>query len=190
MTKKNAITYPARIDDMVIDNHALSTSCRVYSGWMNNGKLMQFINNNFHPINDNGSMLRFYLSKNGVIYYRRDGRENHYVQTVLEKMGTTETNKYMLEEMGIKFDYPKPVTLIEYLLSIFMPNNGIILDSFAGSGTTAHAALKHGNNKFILIEMMDYAETTTTHRAKCVISGYGNTSGIGGNFSYYELGET
>lgn len=191
MTKKYAISYPARLDDMRVSNFKLEKPCRVYSGWMNNGKLAEFIRNDFNPIDDNGTNLRFYLSKNGVIYYRRDGRENHYVQSILEKMGTTETNKYMLEGMGIKFDYPKPLTLIEYLLSIFSRPNAVVLDSFAGSGTTAHAVLNiGGNRKFILVEMMDYANTSTAHRTKNVIDGYTDQEGTGGSFSYYELGDT
>ena len=113
------------------------------------------------------------------------------MQSVLENMGTTETNKYMLEGMGIKFDYPKPLTLIEYLLSVFSHPGSVVLDSFAGSGTTAHAVLNIGDNrKFILVEMMDYADSSTAHRIKSVISGFGNQAGKGGNFSYYELGGT
>lgn len=96
------------------------------------------------------------------------------------------------------FDTPKPTRLIERIFQIATVNDSIILDSFAGSGTTAHAVLKlnqqdSGNRKFILIEMMDYAETITAERVKRVISGYGEESkavaGTGGDFSYYSLGE-
>lgn len=199
MTKKFEISYPARIDDMVVSSYQLSKPCRVFSGWMNNGKLKQFIDNGFKPlIEEDGAQLRFYLSKNGVIYYRKDGRKNHYVQTVLQNQDTTEKNKYMLESMGIQFDYPKPTGLIEYLLSFYCTPNAIVLDSFAGSGTTAHAVLNMnkedgGNRRFILVEMMDYAETVTAERVKRVISGYGQgdkaVAGTGGGFGYYELGE-
>ena len=199
MTKRLKISYPARKDDMVVKSYQLAVPCRVFSGWMNNGKLKQFINNDFKPIKEeNGSELRFYLSKNGVIYYRRDGRQNHYVQTVLQDLGTTEKNKYMLEAMGIEFDYPKPLALLEYLISLYCKPGDVILDSFAGSGTTAHAVLKMNaedgsNRKFILVEMMDYAETMTAERVKRVINGYGEgdkaVPGTGGSFGFYELGE-
>lgn len=74
----------------------------------------------------------------------------------------------------------------------------IILDSFAGSGTTAHAVLNMnkadgGHRKFILVEMMDYADSITAERVKRVIKGYGEgknaVEGTGGNFSFYDLGE-
>ncbi len=75
------------------------------------------------------------------------------------------------------FDTVKPVPLIEYLLKHSMPKDGIVLDSFAGSGTTAHAVLNlnkqdGGNRKFILCEMCDYAENITAKRIKNVMTGY------------------
>lgn len=97
-----------------------------------------------------------------------------------------------------KFDTPKPLGLLMYILQQATDKDSIVLDSFAGSGTTAHAVLKMnkadgGNRKFILIEMMDYADTVTAERVKRVISGYGvgnkAVEGTGGGFGYYELGD-
>ncbi len=93
-----------------------------------------------------------------------------------------------------RFDYPKPIDLVELLLASTNLTDGIILDSFAGSGTTAHAVLNlnkqdGGDRKFILIEMEDYAETITAERVKRVINGYSNTEGICGSFNFYTLGE-
>lgn len=96
------------------------------------------------------------------------------------------------------FDTPKPHRLVEFVLKIAGNENALVLDSFAGSGTTAHAVLNMnkadgGNRKFILIEMMDYADSITAGRVKRVIDGYGTgkqaVAGTGGGFSYYELGE-
>ena len=98
----------------------------------------------------------------------------------------------------IPFATPKPHELIEQILRIATDKDAIVLDSFAGSGTTAHAVLKMnaedgGNRRFILVEMMDYAETVTAERVKRVIGGYGQgdkaVAGTGGGFGYYELGE-
>ena len=105
-----------------------------------------------------------------------------------------------LKNLQLNFNYAKPVRLIEYMLKISQQDtNSIILDSFAGSGTTAHAVLNMnkidgGNRKFILVEMGNYADTITAERVKRVINGYGTeknaTEGTGGNFSYYELGDS
>ena len=101
------------------------------------------------------------------------------------------------------FPNPKPMELIKYLFSFVFNNNAkknaIYLDSFAGSGTAAHAVLKMnakdgGNRRFILIEMMDYAESITAERVKRVIKGYGSgdkaVAGTGGSFDFFELGPT
>lgn len=105
--------------------------------------------------------------------------------------------KFMFSGTSV-FDTPKPPRLIERILQIAGDKDTLILDSFAGSGTTAHAVLNMnkadgGHRKFILIEMMDYANSITAERVKRVIDGYGEgksaVNGTGGSFSYYELGE-
>lgn len=98
------------------------------------------------------------------------------------------------------FDFSKPRTLIENILSIVVnKQDDIILDSFAGSGTTAQAVLEMnkqdgGNRKFILCEMCDYAEDITAERVRRVMKGYGEgknkVEGTGGGFDFYELGDT
>ena len=92
------------------------------------------------------------------------------------------------------FDYPKPTQLIERILQLSSDPDSIILDSFAGSGTTAHAVLNlnkqdGSKRKFIIIEMMDYAETITAERVRRVIDGYVDVEGTDGCFSFYDLGE-
>ena len=98
------------------------------------------------------------------------------------------------------FNYSKPAEFISFCINSisYFDRNAIILDSFAGSGTTAHAVLNlnkkdGGNRKFILVEMEDYAEDITAERVRRVMQGYGEgknaTAGTGGAFDYYELGE-
>lgn len=96
------------------------------------------------------------------------------------------------------FKTPKPTKFIDKILQMFSADNLIVLDSFAGSGTTAHAVLNMnkadgGNRKFILVEMEDYADSITAERARRVIDGYGTEKkaieGTGGDFSFYELGD-
>ena len=106
-----------------------------------------------------------------------------------------------IKYLGFKkedFPNPKPVGTIQRILQIATAGDDIILDSFAGSGTTAHAVLSMnkadgGHRKFILVEMMDYADSITAERVKRVIRGYGEgknaVEGTVGNFSFYDLGE-
>ncbi len=97
-----------------------------------------------------------------------------------------------------KFDFPKSVDLIKQCLRMACPKNGLILDSFAGSGTTGHAALElnvedGGSRRFILIETNSYADTTTGERVRRVANGYltkkASIPGTGGGFKYYTVGE-
>jgi len=111
---------------------------------------------------------------------------------------TDNANQELKEIFGDKvFPTPKPSLLIKRILEVSTSKNAIILDSFAGSGTTAHAVLKlnaedGGNRRFILCEMMDYTETITAERVRRVMSGYGSditvNVGTGGCFDFYTVG--
>ncbi|MYB64250.1 site-specific DNA-methyltransferase [Candidatus Poribacteria bacterium] len=108
----------------------------------------------------------------------------------------------LMKTLGIEFPNPKRTDLIKRIIDYATINdeNAVILDSFAGSGTTAHAVLAlnkedGGNRKFILIECEDYADTITAERVRSVINGVPNASdaslqeGLGGSFAYCTLGE-
>lgn len=150
-----------------------------------------------------------------LFYFGQDGKGGIRRKTYLNTVGgriptnfwpfsetghTDEAKKEMLAIFDGKgtFDTPKPHRLIEFVLKVAGTQDALILDSFAGSGTTAHAVLNMnkadgGHRKFILVEMGDYADTITAERVKRVIKGYGEgknaVEGTSGNFSYYELGE-
>lgn len=125
--------------------------------------------------------------------------------SVLELDGRAGTNniKELFPESKRQFDFPKPYLLLEEIFSFVTDKNAIVLDSFAGSGTTAHALLylnkqDGGNRKFILIQIdetdkmgkeLNIAETITAERVKRVINGYADQAGTGGSFDFYELGQ-
>lgn len=92
---------------------------------------------------------------------------------------TDEATKELKEIFGgnIAFPTTKPLRLIERILQIGCPDEGLVLDAFAGSGTTGHAIMlenqrKHANRHFILVEMMDYADTLTAERLRKAVNGY------------------
>lgn len=130
----------------------------------------------------------------------RDAKKSFGWNSWLDGYGTNADATAVIKEIfGSKiFETPKPLPLIEWIISLHNDENAVVLDSFAGSGTTAHAVLNMnkadgGHRKFILVEMMDYADSITAERVKRVIQGYGEgkkaVEGTGGSFSYYELGE-
>ena len=130
----------------------------------------------------------------------RDSKKSFGWNSWLDGYGTNADGTAVIKAIfGSKiFETPKPLSLIEWIVSLHGDENSLILDSFAGSGTTAHAVLNMnkadgGHRKFILVEMMDYADSITAERVKRVIKGYGEgknaVEGTGGNFSFYDLGE-
>lgn len=124
---------------------------------------------------------------------------------VIDNFSSTQASKELQElfDGNSYFDYPKPVGLIQYVLEIVTSNNDIILDSFAGSGTTAQAVLElneedGGDRKFILVQLPEKIEKDkpaynagfrwiheiTRERVKRVI----NRNKLSGGFSYMKLG--
>ncbi len=111
--------------------------------------------------------------------------ETNPISTWLSEVGiNTEGSKAIKKIFGRNvFSYSKPESLIKTLIGQISGKNGIVLDAFAGSGTTGQAVIDlnkedSGDRKFILVEMMDYANELTAERVKK----------IGGEFTFYELG--
>lgn len=120
------------------------------------------------------------------------------------QVGSSRTSKLEIKNLfpeGSPFDTPKPVGLLDLVLQIATEPGMTILDSFAGSGTTAHAVLamnqrdSKSDRKFILVECEPYADTTTAERVRRVIKGVPTAkdknlkTGTGGSFTYCTLGE-
>ena len=141
-----------------------------------------------------------------IRYERKHNQRTKVPSNLITKtecqVGTNEDANKELEEIfgSDKFNYPKPTSLIKYLINMICDENDIILDSFAGSGTTAHAVLSlnkedGGNRKFISIECEDYADTITAERVRRVIKGVPDArddalrGGLGGSFTYCTLGK-
>ncbi len=134
-----------------------------------------------------------------VIYYDeiKNAKKVIKTRTIFTEYGTTtEATKEILALFnGTKlFDTPKPEALLQRILEISTKENDLVLDFFAGSGTTCAVAHKM-KRRYIGIEQMDYIETITKERLKKVIEG--EQGGIskkcgfkgGGSFVYAELKE-
>jgi adenine-specific DNA-methyltransferase len=135
----------------------------------------------------------------------RNAKKSVGWSTWLDSVGfNSDATRELKEIFGHKpFDTPKPVSLLEWIISLNADDNALVLDSFGGSGTTAHAVMQlnaqdGGNRRFILVEMdKTVAENITAQRLTKVIQGYQShvskekyIDGLGGGFSYVELGST
>jgi site-specific DNA-methyltransferase (adenine-specific)/adenine-specific DNA-methyltransferase len=118
------------------------------------------------------------------------------IESIYTQQGTNEL-KAMFGD-GKTFDFPKPPALVKKFVQAFTHPDSLVLDSFAGSGTTGHAVIAAnaedgGNRRFILVEMDDnIARNVTTERVKRVATGYidakGNAvEGLGGGFQFCRL---
>jgi adenine-specific DNA-methyltransferase len=115
------------------------------------------------------------------------------------RLGANELRE-LFPESKRHFQFPKPSQFIRELLQFATDKDSLVMDSFAGSGTTAHAVLAlnqadGGNRRFVLIEGEDYADSITAERVRRVIKGVPTArvetlrSGLGGTFSYFQLGK-
>ena len=117
-----------------------------------------------------------------------------------EETGTTDDGGNEVKEIfgHAAFDTPKPASLIQRILRLSTDKDSLILDSFAGSGTTGHAVLKQnaedgGDRCFILVEMDEgIARNVTAERVRRVSTGYTNpkqqaVAGLGGGFQFCRL---
>jgi site-specific DNA-methyltransferase (adenine-specific)/adenine-specific DNA-methyltransferase len=123
--------------------------------------------------------------------------------TVLDAPGNVEATKELGDILGPKvFAFPKPSRFIEQLLEQATAPGDLILDSFAGSGTTGHAVMKlnaanpdQAPRRFIMVEVEEKVATEVTReRVRRVAEGYTNAkgekvAGLGGGFRFCELGE-
>ena len=167
--------FPASFEDGVIEPKSdswprLSSRVRVAawrttepvvarSGWSSRDLLEQFIRSDYTPLKDTkGQETTFYINPSGTIMLRKRRSESQsHVLTVLRGMGTVQSAASALATLGIDFPYPKPTSLMEYLVRIGS-QDGIVMDFFAGSGTIGEAVLRLNSacataRKFILVQL-------------------------------------
>jgi adenine-specific DNA-methyltransferase len=110
--------------------------------------------------------IRFIRQEEDAFKAPNNFLKEQYVNPTINKknqgVGTNENASSELKELvpDIHFDYPKPVALPEYLINLLNDKNCIVLDSFAGSGTTMHAVMElnkkdSGNRRCIMVQMRE-----------------------------------
>lgn len=155
------INFPKYSQNIEVDNFKLKEPVLAKSGWSSKRQLELFINSGFQSVLDTKNQeVTFELTQNGAIETVKRRKENQsHVISFINNVGTTQSMSAHLNEKNLYFDYPKPVGLIKYLVSMINEKEFIVLDFFAGSGTTAHSVLdlnKDGKKrKFIMVQMAE-----------------------------------
>ena len=156
---ENYSGLPVKLDNMVVRDYRLVSPCRIFVGMANKNKLLEFIDSGCRPIIKDGMPLRFYINANAAVRYRKESESPRNILSVLRGLGTTEKSKTSLRRFGIHYDYPKPIDLMKYLLEIGCHGDGdIVLDFFAGSGSTGQALYElesedQKGRKYILVQL-------------------------------------
>ncbi len=185
------------LDDVIVKNGRTANEFRMRAQFTNTQeKITQFIIDDLIFITANKSLRR------DVSEVEMEKRKS-ITDLLSDGWGDNQDSEKEIDDIfGDKefFEYPKPTKLIKNLIKSCFSEDCVILDSFAGSGTTAHAVLDlnkedGGNRKFILVEMEDYANSITAERVRRVIKGVPNAkdeklkNGLGGSFTFCKLGD-
>lgn len=134
--------WPHLLDEVIVSDGRLSKAVRAYSGWSSRRLLDEFIANQCQPILDaKGLLTWFKVTHTGAIYIYKKREKQSHVLSVIRNVGTVKKTSGILERMGFAFSYPKPIDLVEYFLQFTNVDSARVLDYYAGSGTTAHAAV-------------------------------------------------
>ena len=194
--KENA--FPRWSENLIVSAGRLTSDSVATTGWSSRKILEEFIANDFQPVLDSkGQETRFEITHTGAIECIKGRKQDKgHIVSVLRGFGTTNKNRMKLEKLGLRFTYPKPVDLITYLVRVFSKGHDIVLDSFLGSGTTAHAVLEAnrqdgGCRQFIAVEMLEEnAQRIAQRRLTAAIDGHDGAEIIstGGGFRFYRLG--
>ena len=186
---------------MVFKDGRLQEPVTLEAGWAMRNQILSWLESLDTYDSKGQKVRRFYFDSKGRLQYEK---ERGFINppTVLRNIASTRKGTAIVETIlgKVAIEFPKPVELVSYLIKLVASNGGIVLDSFAGSGTTAHAVLDlnkedGGNRKFILVECEDYADKITAERVRRVIKGVSKAKderlkkGLGGTFSYFELGD-
>lgn len=156
---KEDIIWPQYSDSILIENYITTNSSTARTGWASKAQLEEFIKNGYNPVKDTkGQSTTFVITKNGAIETIKKREQVSHVISVLNNMGGTQKATSDMGELGNYFDYPKPVSLLKYLVSMYADKDGIVLDFFSGSSTTAHAVMQlnsedGGHRKYIMVQL-------------------------------------
>ena len=197
--------WPHFLSNAIIENGRLTQPVIIRSGWANKKLCEKFIETQFKPVLDTKNQPTiFVLTKTGAIENIKVRKEDQsHVVSVVKNVGSVQSSGAELINQGLNFPYPKPVGLIQYLLSMIQGKDFLVLDFFAGSGTTAHAVMKlntedGGNRRFILVSSSEatndepnknICRDVCAERLRRAVQGYENkkgeqVEGLGGGFVY------
>lgn len=184
----------------ICENKQLKEDVVLAACWTQRNQMDSFFSGKETFDSKGQKVLEFYFRDNGKLYCRKE-RDTINPPSVLRNIATTKQGSALLKDMfdgQVVFDFSKPIKLLQFLLSLRSPN-AIVLDFFAGSGTTLHATMQlnsedGGHRQCILVTNNEngICEKVTYERNKRVIQGYTTPKGeqvlglTNNNLRYYK----
>jgi len=145
---------------MIIKNGKLSEPVTIKAGWAMRDRILAWLDGEETYDTKGQKVRRFYFNKEGILWYEKERGTIHPKTIIPKDIGSTKTGTKEIEKIfGEKIkSFPKPSTLLVYLISFVCKPSDIILGFFAGSATTTHAILDlnkedSGNRKFIMVQL-------------------------------------
>lgn len=160
-----------------VENKKTKYEMTLSAGWTQKNQMIKYFDKTIPEVYDTKGQLvkEFYFNSSGKLKCIKQ-KSKITPSSILDSFGTvSKSTKDLKDIMGNSdFGQPKPVSLVNYLLSLLLDKKQIALDYFAGSGTTGHAVIKlnrddDGKRKYILVEMGEYFNTVTKPRMQKVI---------------------
>ncbi len=198
------------LDPIIVENGKLKNDVRLKARWRSSNDMRNFFQNNCQQTK---AKINGFIEE---IYFENDRFNPQIKKLTYEKIPSSlswnenKRGSSALTDLQLNFDFPKSTDLVNFVLN-YSKDDCLILDFFAGSGTTAHAVLESnrndgGNRTFILCQLNEKTETTpngiaydvTAKRLKRIMTGecYDGTNSFdwikkneayGGNLDVYEI---
>jgi len=167
--QKEKITLVA--GEMKARDKKLINDVQLSAGWAMADQMRSFFKGEETFDSKGQKVLEFYINAQGGVRYKKE-RSVVNPPTILKDLGTTsEATKYLDDLFGTHiFNFPKPVGLIRFFISLLLNDgSGVVLDFFAGSGTTAHAVMAlnakdGGNRRCISVQLPELTDEKSEAR--------------------------
>jgi adenine-specific DNA-methyltransferase len=147
----------------------LAEDVTIKAGWAMKNQVLSWLKGEDTFDSKGQRVIRFYFNPQGILFYEKE-RGTAHPKTVIpasEVGGTKAGGDQVSELLGSKvMSFPKPIGLIQFLANHVTASDDLILDFFAGSGTTAHATMQlnaedAGNRKFIVVQLPEPCDEKT-----------------------------
>lgn len=161
---------------MIAENGRLKNQVTLRAAWTQYGQMTKFFNGEEVTDTKGQKVIEFFFTSTGKLKYKKE--RGFEVPSSVQKFGTaSQSTNALAKIIGFELNQtPKPLQLNKFFTNYYCDDDDVVLDYFAGSGTTGHAVITlnredDGKRKYILVEMGDYFDTVLKPRiAKVVYS--------------------